>query len=249
MKPAIIEIKNLIKQYPGAQEQALRGLELSVQQGEFFGLLGPNGSGKTTTISILCGLIQPTSGDITIAGHSIPVHLNAIKPLIGLVPQEIALYPNLSFKENVRFFGRLYGLKGRHLRERIDYCIEVARLNNFADKLIKTYSGGMKRRANLAMSLLHEPQLIFLDEPTVNVDPQSRNVIFDILQVLNKAGTSIMYTTHYLEEAQQFCSRVAIMDLGKIICQGSPAELIAQTPDARDLGEVFLNLTGRHLRD
>lgn len=249
MKPAIIEIKNLIKQYPGAQEQALRGLDLSVQQGEFFGLLGPNGSGKTTTISILCGLIQPTSGNITIAGHSIPVHLNAIKPLIGLVPQEIALYPNLSFKENVSFFGRLYGLKGRHLRERIDYCIEVARLNNFADKLIKTYSGGMKRRANLAVSLLHEPQLIFLDEPTVNVDPQSRNVIFDILQVLNKAGTSIMYTTHYLEEAQQYCSRVAIMDLGKIICQGSPAELIAQTPDARDLGEVFLNLTGRHLRD
>lgn len=245
----IIQIHQLTKQYPGAKELALRGLELSVNQGEFFGLLGPNGSGKTTTISILCGLIQPTHGSINVAGHRIPGHLNAIKPIIGLVPQEIALYPNLTFKENLAFFGKLYGLGGKKLRQRIDQCIEIAGLNSFAGKMIKTYSGGMKRRANLAAGLLHEPKIIFLDEPTVNVDPQSRNVIFDILQTINKAGTTIVYTTHYLEEAQQFCNRVAIMDFGKVMCEDTPQNLIAENPGCRDLGEVFLQLTGRHLRD
>jgi ABC-2 type transport system ATP-binding protein len=249
MTEVIIQIQELTKQYPGAKELALRGLDLSVKQGEFFGLLGPNGSGKTTTISILCGLIQPTSGHISVAGHKIPGHLNAIKPLIGLVPQDIALYPTLTFVENLSFFGHLYGLRGQSLRQRIEQCIEIAGLNNFADKMIKTYSGGMKRRANLAAGLLHQPKIIFLDEPTVNVDPQSRNVIFDILQNINSNGTTIIYTTHYLEEAQQFCHRVAIMDQGKVICQDTPHNLIKNTAGSRDLGEVFLNLTGRHLRD
>lgn len=249
MTETIIHIEGLTKQYPGAKELALRGLDLSINQGEFFGLLGPNGSGKTTTISILCGLIQPTSGHIVVANYKIPGHLNAIKPLIGLVPQDIALYPTLTFIENLNFFGRLYGLPGKLLKQRIEECIHIAGLNNFANKMIKTYSGGMKRRANLAAGLLHQPKIIFLDEPTVNVDPQSRNVIFDILQTINKNGTTIIYTTHYLEEAQQFCHRVAIMDQGKIICQDTPQSLITQTPGSRDLGEVFLNLTGRHLRD
>jgi ABC-2 type transport system ATP-binding protein len=249
MTAASIEIQGLTKQYPGAKELALRGLDLTVHAGEFFGLLGPNGSGKTTTISILCGLIQPTSGHIKVAGHTVPGHLNAIKPLIGLVPQEIALYPTLSFIENLRFFGRLYGLNSNLLHRRIEQCIAIAGLNNFAHKPIKTYSGGMKRRANLAAGLLHQPQIIFLDEPTVNVDPQSRNVIFDILQQINKQGTTIIYTTHYLEEAQQFCDRVAIMDLGQIICQDTPSNLIEKSPGSRDLGEVFLTLTGKHLRD
>lgn len=245
----IIEIHQLTKQYPGAKELALRGLELSVNQGEFFGLLGPNGSGKTTTISILCGLIEPTHGHINIAGHHIPGQLRAIKPLIGLVPQDIALYPNLTFKENLIFFGKLYGLHGRTLNQQMEKCIETASLNSFAHKMIKTYSGGMKRRANLALGLLHEPKIIFLDEPTVNVDPQSRNVIFDILQAINKIGTTIVYTTHYLEEAQQFCDRVAIMDSGRVMSLDTPQNLIANTPDCRDLGEVFLKLTGRNLRD
>jgi ABC-2 type transport system ATP-binding protein len=249
MDNAIIHIEKLTKRYPHAHEQALRGLDLSVRQGEFFGLLGPNGSGKTTTISILCGLIPLTSGHVTIAGHSIPGHLNAIKPLIGLVPQEIALYPNLTFKENLQFFGRLYGLGGMRLKQQIAECVEIAGLNSFANKMIKTYSGGMKRRANLAAGLLHQPSILFLDEPTVNVDPQSRNVIFDILQQINQAGTTIIYTTHYLEEAQQFCDRVAIMDQGHILCNDTPKNLIAKTPNCYDLGEVFLNLTGRHLRD
>ncbi|MFN7097266.1 MAG: ABC transporter ATP-binding protein [Gammaproteobacteria bacterium] len=249
MFESIIQIENLTKQYPGAKDLALRGLSLSVNKGEFFGLLGPNGSGKTTTISILCGLVQPTSGHISVAGHKIPGHLNAIKPLIGLVPQDIALYPTLTFVENLRFFGRLYGLPGKLLRQRIEQCIEIAGLNNFATKMVKTYSGGMKRRANLAAGLLHQPQIIFLDEPTVNVDPQSRNVIFDILQTINQNGTTIIYTTHYLEEAQQFCHRVAIIDQGKVICQDTPQHLIQQNVGSRDLGEVFLNLTGKQLRD
>lgn len=249
MTEAIIQIQGLTKQYSGAKDFALRGLDLTINKGEFFGLLGPNGSGKTTTISILCGLIQPTAGHISVAGHKVPGHLNAVKPLIGLVPQDIALYPTLSFVENLTFFGRLYGLNGRLLKERISQCIEIAGLKGFAKKAIKTYSGGMKRRANLAAGLLHQPQIIFLDEPTVNVDPQSRNVIFDILQTINNNGTTIIYTTHYLEEAQQFCHRVAIMDQGKILCQDTPQNLIANTVDSRDLGEVFLNLTGKHLRD
>jgi ABC-2 type transport system ATP-binding protein len=249
MDNPIIHIEGLTKRYPHAEENALRGLNLSVQAGEFFGLLGPNGSGKTTTISILCGLIPLTSGHITIAGHKIPGHLNPIKPLIGLVPQEIALYPNLTFKENLQFFGQLYGLRGALLKKQIAQCIKIAGLEGFSDKTIKTYSGGMKRRANLATGLLHQPKILFLDEPTVNVDPQSRNVIFDILQQINQAGTTIIYTTHYLEEAQQFCDRVAIMDQGKVLCQDTPKNLIARTPDCYDLGEVFLSLTGRHLRD
>lgn len=249
MASFIIKTEQLIKHYPGAEENALRGMNLAINKGEFFGLLGPNGSGKTTTISILCGIHDPTSGHVEIAGAHIPKEMNRVKPLIGLVPQDIALYPTLSFIENLTFFGQLYGIYGKHLKSRIEECIHIAGLSHFAHKMIKTYSGGMKRRANLAASLLHQPQIIFLDEPTVNVDPQSRNVIFDILLTINKQGATIIYTTHYLEEAQQFCHRVAIMDKGQIVCQDTPQNLIANTENSADLGEVFLNLTGRTLRD
>lgn len=245
----IIKIQGLIKQYQGSPTQALQGLDLSIYRGEFFGLLGPNGSGKTTTISILCGLIPQTAGEVEIAEKKIPGHLNAIKPLIGLVPQDIALYPTLTFIENLQLLGRLYGLSTKLLCERIEQCIEIAGLNKFARKMIKTYSGGMKRRANLAAGLLHQPQVLFLDEPTVNVDPQSRHMIFDILKNLNENGTTIVYTTHYLEEAQQFCHRVAIMEQGQVICLDTPKNLIAQTTGCRDLGDVFIALTGRQLRD
>ncbi|NNM60167.1 MAG: ABC transporter ATP-binding protein [Legionellales bacterium] len=248
LRPIIIAT-NLFKQYHGSPTQALQGLNLSVKEGEFFGLLGPNGSGKTTTISILCGLISQTSGDVEIAGKHIPGHLNAIKPLIGLVPQDIALYPTLTFVENLRFLGQLYGLPSSLLRERIDQCIEIAGLKNFTKKAIKTFSGGMKRRANLAAGLLHQPRILFLDEPTVNVDPQSRNVIFEILQKLNEKGTTIIYSTHYLEEAQQLCHRVAIIEQGRSLCQDTPQNLINNTAGSRDLGDVFITLTGRHLRD
>lgn len=245
----IIKVKNLVKQYQKAKKTALKEINLEVVQGEFFGLLGPNGSGKTTLISILCGLLSATRGEATICDYSTRHNLKEIKPLIGLVPQDIALYPNLSLQHNLEFFASLYGLAGKLKRDRITKYLEMACLTQFADNPIKTFSGGMKRRANLAAGLLHEPTLLFLDEPTVNVDPQSRNVIFESLRALIEMGTTIVYTTHYLEEAEQLCSRIAIIDTGEFITEGSPDELVASVPGCHDLGEVFLRLTGKQLRD
>lgn len=245
----IIEINKLRKRYPGSKEFALKGISLYVKRGDFFGLLGPNGSGKTTLISILCGLLDPTQGSIEIAGEQIPKHFKRIKQKIGLVPQDIALYPKLTFRENLTYFGRLYGLPHQRLKQRTTYCIELAGLDRFADQTIANFSGGMRRRANLVTSLLHEPELLFLDEPTVNVDPQSRHVIFEILQKINRGGTTLVYTTHYIEQAQKMCSTVAIIDYGKLLCEDSPKGLIENTPNSQDLGDVFLNLTGRALRD
>ncbi len=249
MQDAAISIQELTKRYAQSKVAALRGVTLDIQKGEFFGLLGPNGCGKTTLISIITGLIRSTSGRVTINGQDVRTKLGQIKPLIGLVPQEIALYPTLSIIENLKYFGRLYGLPRKVLKERIDECVTLTQLERFAKRPIQTFSGGMKRRANLAIGLVHNPSILFLDEITVNVDPQSRNVILDILKTLNKRNTTMIYTTHYLEEAQQLCERVAIMDLGQIIAIDSPDKLIEQTESAKDLGEVFLELTGHHLRD
>lgn len=245
----MIVIDQITKRYQGSKEMALRGITLNINKGEFFGLLGPNGSGKTTLISILCGLLSATSGRITINGHIVPRHFSLIKPLVNLVPQDVALYPTLTLRENLKFLGRLYHLSSEVMKERIDYCIRVARLENFADREIGTYSGGMKRRANLVASLLNNPQLLFLDEPSVNLDPQSRNVIFEILQETNRLGTTLIYTTHYLEEAEQLCQRVAIIDRGKVIKVDTPPNLIRNTPGSLNLADVFLHLTGHALRD
>lgn len=244
-----IEISELTKRYPDATDFALRGVDLSIKPGEFFGLLGPNGCGKTTMISILCNMYQATTGSVTIDGLDSARDAAKIKQLIGLVPQDLALYPTLTLLENLQFFGHMYNIHRSALKERIDFCLEVAQLEKFAKKQTKTFSGGMKRRANLVVSLLHEPKLLLLDEPTVNVDPQSREVIFNILSTLNKRGVTMIYTTHYLEEAQQLCQRVAIMDQGQILTSQCPNDLIKSTPNARDLGDVFMALTGRHLRD
>ncbi|MEI6766144.1 MAG: ABC transporter ATP-binding protein [Bacteroidota bacterium] len=245
----LIEIVNLSKTYKGNKEPAVNGITLTINGGEIFGLLGPNGAGKTTTISILCGLFPPTSGDIYIDHHSIKTEKEEIKKVIGVVPQDIALYPNLTARENLRFIGNMYGLRGTALKKRIDDGLERHGLTDSAGKRLATYSGGMKRRINLIAGILHNPKILFLDEPTAGVDVQSRSVIMDHLLDLNRHGMTIIYTSHYMEEAENLCSRVGIIDNGKIISTGIPRQLIDKTPGCATLEDYFIKLTGRALRD
>ena len=246
----IIEIKYLTKFYKGSNTPAIDNINLNIEKGEIYGLLGPNGAGKTTTISILCGLFGPTSGNVFIDGMEYQHSAEKIKNIIGVVPQKIALYPSLTAKENLTFFGHMYGLKGKHLKNRIDECLKLFGLEKNANRRIKTFSGGMKRRINLIAGLLHNPKIIYLDEPTVGVDVQSRNVILEHLKKINKEeDTTIIYTSHYMEEAENFCSRVAIIDRGNVITEGKPKELIAERDEYKDLENIFLHLTGRDLRD
>lgn len=225
MKP-VVEVRELVKQYPGRPEPAVRGVSFSIRQGEIFGLLGPNGAGKTTTISMLSCLLEPTSGGASVAGFDLLRQPAEVKKRIGLVPQEIALYPTLSARDNLTFFGRMYSLRGAELRRRVDRALEIVGLSDRANDDIEDYSGGMKRRANLAAGLLHKPEVLFLDEPTVGVDPQSRNFIFENVRALNQEGVTILYTTHYMEEAERLCDRVAIIDEGRIIALDTPQGLI-----------------------
>jgi ABC-2 type transport system ATP-binding protein len=206
--------------------EAVKGISLQVARGEVFGLLGPNGAGKTTTISMLTGLLEPTSGQITVDGLELKSHTNEVKAKMGLVPQELALYMTLSARQNLMFFGRIYGLKGKELRQRVDEVLEMIGLSERANDPVKEYSGGMKRRVNIGAGLLHKPEVLFLDEPTVGVDPQSRNAIFESVEALNRAGMSVIYTTHYMEEAQRLCHRVAIVDEGTLIALDTPTALI-----------------------
>jgi ABC-2 type transport system ATP-binding protein len=245
----IIEIKNLSKTYKGCNEPAVVSVSLDIFSGEIFGLLGPNGAGKTTTISILCGLFPPTLGDIIIDGLNIRTNPDQIKQKIGVVPQDIALYPTLSARENLTFYGNMYGIRGKELRDRIDGFLQDFGLEKFANRQVAKYSGGMKRRVNLIAGLLHHPKIIFLDEPTVGIDVQSRIMILNYLKELNKSGTTIIYTSHYMEEAEHLCSRVAIMDQGKIISIGKPSDLLASNPEFKNLENVFIHLTGKDLRD
>ncbi|MDH5605508.1 MAG: ATP-binding cassette domain-containing protein [Anaerolineae bacterium] len=220
----MIVTNELKKEY--GELKAVRGLSIEIARGEIFGLLGPNGAGKTTTISMLTGLTEPSSGQIQIAGEEFSPTANKLKAKIGLVPQEMALYLGLSAWDNLIFFGQIYGLRGKQLRQRVESVLEMVGLADRAKDPVETYSGGMKRRINIAAGLLHEPELLFLDEPTVGVDPQSRNAIFESVEALNKAGMTIIYTTHYMEEAERLCNRIAIMDHGKVIAQDTPSALI-----------------------
>jgi len=224
--PNIVEANELVKQYPRSPEPAVRGISFAIQQGEIFGFLGPNGAGKTTTISMLSCLLKPTKGSATVAGFDLVSQPNDVKRRIGLVPQDLALYPTLSARDNLLFFGRIYGLKGPNLRQRVDDALKMVGLFDRAGDAIETFSGGMKRRVNIAAGLLHKPEVLFLDEPTVGVDPQSRNFIFHNVESLNQDGLTVLYTTHYMEEAQRLCSRVAIVDQGQIIALDTPKGLI-----------------------
>lgn len=246
---SIISISDLVKVYDKEREPALKGIDLEIPEGNIFGLLGPNGAGKTTTINILCGLLAPTSGEVRIRGHNWHSDPTEIKRIIGVVPQDIALYPQLTARENLSFIGSMYGLKGKQLRDRIDGSLSLFGLQQFGNRKLSTYSGGMKRRINLIAGILHNPRILFLDEPTVGVDVQSRTVILDHLRQLNKEGTTIIYTSHYMEEAEGLCSAIAIIDHGKVIAEGHPRELIGQRPEYINLESIFLHLTGRSLRD
>ena len=222
---AVLSCRGLRKQY--GSRVAVDDVGFEIAAGERYGLLGPNGAGKTTTISMLCGLLARDGGEITVAGR--PMHERALdaKEAIGYVPQEIALYPDLTGLENLRFFGRLYGLGGADLASRIDHVLEVVSLGDRAGERVDRYSGGMQRRLNIAVGLLHRPQLLVLDEPTVGVDPQSRNVILESVERLGDAGIAVLYTTHYMEEAERICDRIAILDVGRIVAEGTREELVA----------------------
>lgn len=245
----MILISQLSKKYKNNEVYSVSDLDLNINEGEIFGLLGPNGAGKTTLISMLSSLIKPTSGHFSINGLTFQKNGNQLRQYIGIVPQEYALYPTLTAYENLYYLGSMYGLKGIHLKEKINFHLEVLGLEKFSNKKLDTFSGGMKRRVNLIASILHDPKVLFLDEPTVGVDVQSKNVIIEHLKKLNTLGTTIVYTSHHLNEAEQFCSKVAIIDHGKIIVEGAPENLISQYPEAHNLEDVFLTLTGKALRD
>lgn len=238
----MIEIEKLYKKYKNADVFALEDFNLTIKSNEIHGVLGPNGAGKTTLMSILSGLILPTSGKISIQGKELQKDLNKIKSLIGIVPQEYALYPTLTARENLLFFGRIYKVPSNILNDKINLLAERIGMNKFLDKKIESFSGGMKRRINLLAGILHQPEILFLDEPTVGVDIQSKLILLEYLKELNQQGMTIVYTSHHMAEAEDFCTRITIMNLGKAIITEEPKKLI-QEHNAHNLEEVFVSLT------
>lgn len=211
----IIAVEDLVKKYDG--HTAVDGISFEIKRGEIFGLLGPNGAGKSTIISILCCLLLPTSGRVSIDGLDIRHDNASIKKIIGVVPQEISLYPTLTARENLAFYGKIYGLSGGALKGRVESLLDIVGLADRADDRLEGYSGGMKRRINIAVALLHNPRILFLDEPSTGVDPQSRKRIYDTIQYLNSEGMTVLLTTHQMEDAEKLCHRIAIIDKGKLI--------------------------------
>ena len=233
------------------EHKAVNGVSFTIHKGEIFGLLGPNGAGKTTTIRMLSTVLEPDQGDVTVGGFSIRHNSEEVRNLIGVCPQELALYVDLSALDNMVFFGRMAGLNSAEARSQAMAHLELMGLAERAKGKIDKFSGGMKRRVNLAVSLMGHPKLLFLDEPTVGIDPQSRNNIYETIEGLQKNGMTILYTTHYMEEADRLCDRVAVMDGGEIIAMDTPRKLKSEIgpPDQVTLEDVFLKLTGRSLRD
>jgi ABC-2 type transport system ATP-binding protein len=219
-----IQIKDLHRYYD--ELHAVRGVSLDIEKGSIFSLLGPNGAGKSTTISVIAGLLKPSQGEVAIMGHSVTEQAQQAKKFIGVVPQEIALYDDLSGRENLLFWGRMYDLGGQHLQTRVDEILELIELADRQKDKVEKYSGGMKRRLNIGVALLHEPEIVIMDEPTVGIDPQSRRKILDSVKALNHEGMTVLYTTHYMEEAQELSDEIAIMDQGEIIAQGTHEELV-----------------------
>jgi ABC-2 type transport system ATP-binding protein len=235
----LLDCRDLRKRYKDVI--AVDGVSFHIGRGETYGLLGPNGAGKTTTISMICGLLERDAGSVTVAAHPMDIDATDAKALIGYVPQDLAIYPDLSARENLRFFGRLQRLSGQALDRRVAAILELTGLTDRANDRTQTYSGGMKRRLNIGIGLLHEPQLLVLDEPTVGVDPQSRNAILEAVDELRQGGMSILYTTHYMEEAERLCDRIGIIDAGRILAEGTRRELVASVGQ---LDRVHLTASG-----
>ncbi|MBK7080442.1 MAG: ABC transporter ATP-binding protein [Betaproteobacteria bacterium] len=275
----MLQATELWKSYAG--RPAVAGISLTAARGEILGLLGPNGAGKSTTVAMLCGLLRPDRGAVTLDGVPVGDDGSAVKRRIGLVPQEIALHEDMSAVANLRLFGALYGIEGALLVERCAAALDLVGLGERAGERPATFSGGMKRRLNIACALVHDPDLLILDEPTVGVDPQSRNAIFTNLEELRRRGKALVYTTHYMEEVERLCDRIVIVDHGRVVAAGSLAGLLSllpataarrltvegvvddeilgflaarelavrEGPAGRSLEDVFLQLTGRALRD
>jgi ABC-2 type transport system ATP-binding protein len=241
-----IIIEHLEKQYQDVK--ALDDFSLQVAKGELFGLLGPNGAGKTTTINILCGLLKPTRGEATVCGYNVEKETSKVKDLIGVCIQETAIYPYLTGAENVDLLGNLYTMEKDTLKTRQKMLFDKMGLTDDAKRKASKYSGGMKRRLSLILSLIHDPQVAFLDEPTVAMDPQSRHAVWDFIKELKTQNKTVILTTHYMEEAEELCDRVGIIDRGKLIALGTPKALISEN-QVKNLEEVFIKLTGRNIRE
>lgn len=224
--PAIVDIRAVSKIYPGAGSPAVDRVDLVVERGCIFGLLGPNGAGKTTLLSMLCGLLKTSIGTIAVDGFDVARDAGAVRKRIGFVPQDVALYPTLTARENLAYFGGIHGLSGRRLKTRIDDCLALAGLEAQAGRRIDTFSGGLKRRLHLVVALIHEPELLILDEPTVGIDPQSRRFIHENLKRLNRGGLSILCTSHYLDEVERLCDELAIIDHGRLVARGTVDEIL-----------------------
>jgi ABC-2 type transport system ATP-binding protein len=237
----MIYVSNLRKTFDTIE--ALKGISFNIQQGECYGLLGPNGAGKTTTISILSTIIKPDEGEVNIAGYDLKKNPFDCKKNIGIVTQEIALYNELSAYDNLLFWGSMYKVPGQELTEHIDETLDLLGLTDRKNDKVKTYSGGMKRRINIATALLHRPKILFMDEPTVGIDPQSRNLIFEVVEKLHKEGMTIIYTTHYIEESERLCDRIGIIDNGEIIAQGTLDELKTSGSMKESVVISYTNLT------
>lgn len=249
MSTAILRIENLKKSYSGLNRQVLSGLCLTIERGEIYGFLGPNGAGKTTTVNILSGLLKQDEGRIEMFGKPYEENRDYIKHHIGIVPQNIAVFPELTAYENLKIFGSIYGMETAVLKQRINELLEMFGLSEFRNKKVSTFSGGMKRSVNLMVGIMHTPELLILDEPTVGIDVQSKVVILECLHRLNEEGMTILYTSHDMEEAQRLCTRVGIIDGGKLVAEDTPEQLMVAYPGCEDLEAIYLRITGRKLRN
>jgi len=246
----IIEIKNLVKVFysRGRKITAVDDISFDVFKGEIFGMIGPNGAGKSTTFSMMTTLLKPTGGSIKVAGFDVEKEDNKIRPLVGIVPQKLSLYPLLTARENMEFMGNLYGVPKKEMEEKVDYYLKLVGLETSADRYVGGFSGGMKQRLSVIAAVIHDPEILFWDEPSTGLDPQTRQAIWKLAKKFNSEGKTLIFTTHYMEEADNLCDRVAVMNLGKIVALDDP-ETLKKNTGGTNLEEVFIRFTGEEVRD